>query len=346
MRLIIFFAISISFCLVACNSLDVDRSAKNLSEFDLTEFEYFDDRPQGAFIRNDIATSDESAALGRLLFYDTQLSRNNNISCATCHKQAFAFGESKAVGEGLFNDQLSRNSTALTYAGFRGQLFWDARSSKLKDAVLEPITNHSEMAMTSMDEVADKLKGSELYMDLFNQAFGLEPNSTSIGIALSSFIGSMYSFDSKFDHGREVNFVNFTEEELRGKAFFEGRGNCDKCHQGINFDSYYNASNIGLDLVTTDEGRGNGRFRVSSLRNIDQSAPYMHDGRFETLEEVIEHYNSGVKKHSSLAWWLKDNNQEPVRLNMTDTEKSDLLAFLLTLSDDSLVFDERFSNPF
>lgn len=202
------------------------------------------------------------------------------------------------------------------------------------------------MAMTSMEEVAKKLKSSDLYMNLLNQTYGLEPNSTSIGLALSSFIGSMYSFDSKYDHGREIEFVNFTDEELRGKALFEGRGNCDKCHRGINFDSYYTSANIGLDLNPLDEGAGNGRFRVPTLRNIDQSAPCMHDGRFQTLEEVIEHYNSGVKDHDNLSWWLKDEDKNPLKLNLSNQEKVDLLAFLMTLSDNSLVFDERFSNPY
>ena len=346
MRVIMFAALSICFCLVACNSLDVDRTDKNLTEFDLSEFDYFDDRPNGAFLRNSINRDNKSASLGRLLFYDTQLSRNNNVSCASCHKQAFAFGESKATSEGLFNDKLSRNATALSYVGFRGRYFWDNRSSKLADAVLEPIVNHSEMAMTSIDELSEKLKKSAFYMDLFNQAYGLEPSKISISQALASFIASMYSFDSKFDHGRAVDFLNFTEEEKRGKALFEGRTNCSKCHIGVNFDSYYASANIGLDLIPLDEGSGNGRFRVPSLRNIDQTAPYMHDGRFETLEEVIEHYNSGVKPHPNLEWWLKDENQNPNKLNLTDQEKSDLLSFLMTLSDNSLVFDERFSDPF
>ncbi len=347
MKKIIFSVISISCLFFACNSLEVDRSLKEIGEYDLSKFDYYDEVPQGAFLRNGINRNDKSAALGRLLFYDTQLSRNNNVSCASCHKQAFAFGESKAKGEGLFNDQLSRNSTALTYAGFRGRLFWDRRTSELKDAVLEPILDHSEMAMSSMEEVSDKLKESELYVSLFDEAFGVdEPDANSIGEALASFIGSMYSFDSKFDHGRDIEFANFSQSEMRGMELFHGRANCDACHAGLNFDRYYNAANIGLDIEYADQGAGNGSFRVPSLRNIDQTAPYMHDGRFETLEEVIEHYNSGIKDHPNLEWWFKDDNQEPIRLNLTDQEKADILAFLMTLSDHSLVFDERFSNPF
>ena len=347
MKEIVLSALSICFFLVACNSLEVDRERNEISEYDLSKFDYFDDVPNGIQLRSQISEDDKSAALGRLLFYDTQLSRNNNISCASCHKQAFAFAEEKATGEGLFSDKLSRNSTALTYAGFRGRLFWDGRVFSLDEAVLEPIVNHSEMAMSNMEEVADKLSNSDLYVSLFNEAYGVEgPNAETIGMALASFIGSMYSFDSKFDDGREIGFANFSESESRGMELFNGKANCDVCHQGVNFDSYYRAANIGLDLEYADQGLGNGKFRVPSLRNIDQTGPYMHDGRFETLEEVIEHYNSGIRNHPNLEWWFKDADQKPLRLNLTEQEKSDLLAFMMTLTDHSLVFDERFSNPF
>lgn len=313
----------------------------------LEVFDYYDDVPQGSHVRdNSLMGDNKKAALGRILFYDKKLSLNNNVSCATCHKQRFGFGEDQSVSTGLFGESSQRNSSALMYANYRGRFFWEGRSSRLREAVLEPILEHSEMAMPNIEALEAKLSEVDYYPELFNEAFGNDViSSFSIGKALGSFIASMYLFDSKYDQGLNVEFINFTQEEKKGLELFNNKAQCRSCHFGYNFDSYYQNANIGLALNYEDEGSGSGSFKVPTLRNIGITSPYMHDGRFKTLDEVIEHYNSGIKKHENLSWHLIDDN-DVKKLNLSEQEKSDLKAFLLTLTDESIAYDPRFSNPF
>ena len=312
-------------------------------------------------IKNDVAT------LGRVLFYDTQLSINNTIACGSCHLQSKAFSDLEEGSAGFKGIKTSRNSMAITNPMLTRNLFWDSRSKSLQDMVLKPVQNHIEMGMEDLNFLATKLKKSDYYPALFKKAFGT-PNGmnegvtvTGINTALMQFLASMVTHNSKFDAGAKSNFSNFNTLELVGKdLFLSERLSCAKCHTGVNFslsdentfDNPYSSdgsegtANIGLNMVYKDNGRSNGKFKIPSLRNIELTAPYMHDGRFKSLEEVIEHYNSGIQAHPQLDHNLKNSNGEPKRMNLTALEKSALIAFLKALTDNTYTTDPKFSNPF
>lgn len=307
-------------------------------------------------------TTNDGATLGRVLFYDQKLSANGKIACASCHKQDKSFSDDAILSIGFDGGKTGRHSMTLINARYyaRGRYFWDERASTLEEQVLMPFQDPVEMGMT-LDQVVNTVKSQSYYPDLFVKAFGSEEvSSDKISKALAQFVRSIVSYSSKYDEGRAVsaspiaNFPNFTAEENMGKNIFfrpipQGGGACVACHTTEAFiGSNIGPENNGLDAVsTTDLGAGNGRFKTTSLRNIDLTAPYMHDGRFATLEEVVEHYNSGIKAHPNLSPVLRTpNNGGPVRLNLNNTEKSALVAFLKTLTDHSIASEVKWSNPF
>jgi len=306
---------------------------------------------------NNPTVTNEGAALGRVLFYDTKLSINNEVSCGSCHDQSLAFADGKKLTEG-FNGQLTvRNSKAITNPYFSNNLFWDGRASDVLNLTLQPVSNHIEMGMEDMDFLAKKLSNIAYYKDLFKKAYNSsEITSDKISDAMAQFLCSMTTFESKYDEGLKTNFSNFTALEKQGKQIFESsKYLCQGCHSGITFDaenqfSYYGgpqngATNIGLPL-TRDKGIDDeGRFRIPSLRNIAKTAPYMHDGRFATLEEVIDHYSKGIETQEMLDPKLKSGNQAK-KFNISDDEKAALVAFMKTLTDEKFLTDPKYSNPF
>lgn len=313
------------------------------------------------------AITDHGATLGRVLFYDPQLSINNSISCASCHKQELAFSDGVAHSTGFGGKVTPRNSMAILNPVFNHNMFWDSRVNSVQELVTLPIQNHIEMGMENMENLVKKLQKVPYYQPLFAKAFGGAPvNEHSIGSALTQFVCAIASANSRFDKGQQNNFVEFTPLEMMGKdLFFSTRTNCSRCHAAPNFaapdfpggeygsggtfSSAQNArggANTGLDEVTTDRGIGDGKFRIPSLRNIALTSPYMHDGRFQTLEEVLEHYSTGVKRHPNLDNNMRRADGSPNNLQLSALEKQALLAFLHTLTDQQLLKDERFSNPF
>ena len=326
---------------------------------------------------SDNPVTDAGATLGRVLFYDKKLSLNNSTACATCHKQELAFSDNKRLSEGFMQGLTRRHSMGLTNAAYidpnggRGGanaatgFFWDARAATLEIQVLMPIQDKTEMGMT-LDSLTKRLAATNYYRPLFTAAFGSpEVTSDRVAKSLAQFIRSLISYRSKFDTGLQTNFQNFTAQENRGRAIFNGRdGNCQTCHGTRTQLVQENPENNGLDAVSTTDlgvaevtGNANdrGHFRVPSLRNIELTAPYMHDGRFQTLEEVVEHYNSGVQAHPNLSNQLRANGGQngrgnntvtPRRLNLSATDKQALVAFLKTLTDTEFIKDSRFSNPF
>lgn len=307
-----------------------------------------------------ITVTNEGATLGRVLFYDTQLSINNAVACASCHKQADAFSDKGLAGSVGFGGKTTpRNSMAICNVGFNNNLFWDSRTQSVRDLVLQPIQNHIEMGMEQPDKLVAKLSEISYYPDLFTKTYG-DPQVTSdrISDAISQFLVSMVSCNSKFDVGEETNFAHFSPLEKMGHSiFFGNKAKCGQCHAGANFSAPdgFNGSyggptikgtaNIGLAVNYKDNGKGNGHFKIPSLRNIALTAPYMHDGSLQTLEAVVEHYNSGIQAHNELDARLKPNNA-PQRLNLSNLEKQALVAFLNTLTDESITKDAKFSNPF
>lgn len=309
--------------------------------------------------------TDRGATLGRVLFYDRSMSFNNTISCASCHLQANAFTDPARFSTGFDGGLTGRNSMSLSNAKYyeNGHFFWDERANTLEDQTLMPIQDAVEMGMT-LELLEERLQEKEYYKILFNDAFGSEEvTSEKIARALSQFIRSMVSYQSKLDEGLilaqgpggNANLSNFTAEENLGRRIFNGpQGGCSGCHTG-NLQIMTEARNIGLDLVYTDNGLGNvtgnptdnGKFKSPSLRNVALTGPFMHDGRFATLREVIDHYDNGVENHPNLDPRLRVPGTDQIRrLNLTNAQKDALEAYLNTLTDNDFVTDVRFSDPF
>ncbi|MEM6785147.1 MAG: cytochrome c peroxidase, partial [Bacteroidota bacterium] len=299
--------------------------------------------------------TDAGATLGRVLFYDTRLSANQTVSCATCHRQADGFSDPEILSVGFQGGQTGRHSMTLAFARFydNGHFFWDERAATLEDQVLMPIQDDVEMGMT-LGDVRVRLEATDFYAGLFVDAFGTpEITDERMSRALAQFVRSMVAPASKFDEGRAAQpqgppgdpLDNFTAEENLGLELFYGRARCSACHRG-DLQVAVEALNNGLDAVTVDEGAGNGRFKTGSLRNIAVTAPYMHDGRFATLEQVVDHYDRGVQAHPNLSPPLVRGNGQPLRLNLIAEERAALVAFLRTLTDESFLVDERWSDPF
>ena len=246
-----------------------------------------------------------------------------------------------------------------------GRFFWDQRAATLEQQVLMPIQDLVEMGIT-LDTLVKRVQDQPYYPSLFTKSFGNNTiNSDLISKALSQFVRSIVSFQSKYDQGRQnfpanpapapnAVFPNFTTQENRGKEIFLSPiGGCAPCHGSETFTAPQEKNN-GLDMSTVDRGFGavlnnanlDATFKVGSLRNIELTAPYMHDGRFATLEQVVEHYNSGVKNHPNLSQQLRLPNGQPRLLNLSDADKAALVAFLKTLTDTNVTADVKYSSPF
>jgi cytochrome c peroxidase len=286
------------------------------------------------------------ATLGRVLFYDNILSLNNTVACASCHKQSLAFADNAAFSTGFMSKLTPRNSMSIVNLREHEGLFWDLRESNLATMVVKPVQNHIEMGFDDMQHVVAKMNAVDYYKPLFFKAFGNnEISEEGIQSALATYLRSMVTYNTKYDAGMNNSFANFNSQEIMGKELFETH--CASCHFGTEFKApWQNSANIGLDQTYTDQGTGEGNFKIPSLRNIALTGPYMHDGRFNTLSEVVEHYNSGIKNHPQLNWELRGPDGGPQRLNMSQGDKDALVAFLNTLTDWKFVSDPRFSNPF
>ncbi len=310
--------------------------------------------------------TDAGATLGRVLFYDNLLSANNTTACASCHLQEYGFSDTTQFSIGFDGEQTTRNSMPLANNRyyFNKSFFWDERAATLEEQVLMPIQDLVEMGLT-LPELEAKLQATSYYPDLFNAAFNSPVvTSENIAKALSQFIRSMVSLNSKFDIGAEelplngavtMDLPNFTAEENLGRRIFFQEARCTACHA---FDVFVGIDhkNNGLDMEYTDNGIGdvldnpsmNGLFKVPSLKNIALTAPYMHDGRFNTLMEVVNHYNTGVQAHPNLSNDLKEDNGsgQPKMLGLNSAEKQALVAFLETLTDYDFITESKFSDPF
>ena len=339
------------------------------------------DRRRGGVARTDNTPrdnpiTDEGATLGRVLFYDKRLSANDTVSCSSCHHQEYGFSDPEQFSKGFNGERTRRHSMSLANARYyrSGRFFWDERAATLEDQVLMPIQDEVEMGMT-LDALEPKLAATAFYPPLFEDAFGTaEVTRELISRALAQFVRSMVSYRSPYDEafrGRRPDFSQvFSEQEQLGARLFgavrgggrgdgreRGRGRaggpgrsrsagCERCH-GTVAQVGTRLSNNGLDEDTSeDQGAGRGRFKVPSLRNIAVTSPYMHDGRFRTLREVIEHYNSGVQSHPNLNRGLRGRNRQPRRLNLDGEQIDALVAFLNTLTDEAFLTDPKFSDPF
>jgi len=310
--------------------------------------------------------------LGRRLFYDPCLSGTNTVSCSTCHMQRLAFTDGKPTSVGVTGKPLSFNSMSLANLMWGPpHFFWNGRASSLEEQALVPIQHRDEMAQ-NLDELVRELGEDETYRELFDLAYG-EISPATIAAGLASFERTLVSSNSRYDQFLRGEIALSEIEELGRKLFMahpdvkaSRRGaNCIDCHSqfltsgfSTQFDGFTNnglntEENLpaGLQEVT-GKPEHRGWFKVPTLRNIALTAPYMHDGRFNTLEEVLNHYDSSIRKSSTLSPLIMEadnlhkDSEDRISLNLDGPEKTALIAFLHTLTDDEFVTAERFSNPF
>ncbi len=351
---------------------------------------------------------DAKASLGRVVFYDKNLSKDGTVSCASCHKQNRAFSDDVAFSSGVGGQVTARNSMSLTniasfaahYAEIDGRtplLLWDGRAAEVVNQAPMAFANPHEMGL-SMADVVQNAKALEYYPYFMTQAFG-DPEVTEARLleGLQEFVRALGSADSKLDRALEkVNgdlfgttmatipitqqrdtivayyygthtitvtdtigadtialpLMGFNDSELHGRTLFAQ--NCTKCHTPIrSLQQEFMACN-GLEMNYIDKGRGavtgnpadDGVFKSPSLRNIHLTAPYMHDGRFKTLEEVMDFYSTGIQANPNLHPLLRDANGQALQMNFTAQEKKDLIAFLKTMTSYDVLQDPRFSSPF
>ncbi len=306
----------------------------------------------------------EGVELGRKLFYEKKLSGDNTISCAACHAPASAFSDPNQFSTGIDGIQGARNSMALINLGWNDSFFWDGRSHSLEEQILRPVEDPIEMHDT-WKNVVSELNASLEYKNMFFKAFGSAGiDSTRGAKAIAQFLRTMISGSSKYDvmykyenglplsSSEQSIYSSITLNEWGGYDLFKSLNgaDCFHCHNGP-LMQVKKFSNNGLDATFSDLGRGaitgnpndNGKFKVPTLRNIAYSAPYMHDGRFTTLDEVINHYSSGVVMSPTIDPLIEYASQGGVGLDFT--ERNLVKAFLMTLSDESFINNPAFQEP-
>ena len=313
-------------------------------------------------IPGDNPLTKEGVQLGRMLFYDKQLSGDGSLACAGCHVQENGFSDTARFSTGILGLQGGRQAMAsFNMLWNNNEFFWDGRAHLLRDQAILPIQDSLEMNET-LENVVIKLSASQTYLDQFKRAFGdSEINSLKISLALEQFMNSIVSWNSKYDKAKRGELA-LSDSEERGKNLFFDEYNqyfpstsgadCAHCHSGGNFenDKYIN-NGLDADANFLDDGRMNvtldpmdrAKFKVPTLRNIELTPPYMHDGRFSTLEEVVDHYNSGLVSSTTIDLALENNRA--TGLFLTAQDKADLVAFLKTLTDTDMTTDPRYSAP-
>lgn len=304
--------------------------------------------PEMTFDKSENPITKNGVELGRKLFYEGRLSRNNTISCGFCHIQENAFTHhGHNVSHGI-DDRLGiRNAPPIQNMIFLKRYMWDGVIHNLNEQPIIPITDANEMD-SSMPETITKLNKDDLYKRLFKQAYGDE-NITGERVlkALSQFMATLISADSKYDRFKQGK-ENLSLEESQGMALFQQK--CASCHSGALFTDesfrntgmYYNMQfkDAGRHRVTLDQNDWM-IFRVPSLRNVEYTAPYMHDGRFYTLEAVLNFYSDNVEDNPNLDSQLKQNNHIGIAMNAQ--EKQFIIAFLKTLSDKNFITNPKFA---
>ncbi|HEY2580209.1 MAG TPA: cytochrome c peroxidase [Mucilaginibacter sp.] len=300
--------------------------------------------------------------LGRLLFYEKKLSANNTLSCSNCHQQSKAFTDGKALSEGVDHMLASRNSMSLTNLLWSRKFFWDGRAGSLEEQAVFPLTNPHEMGQ-QLDESVRKLTEDPKYPALFKLVYGDETiTADRIVKAISQFERTLISCNSRYDLYLRGAYQPTDQEQQGMKLFMNGAqpekgirgGNCAHCHGGVkNYMELFH--NNGLDSIPKDKGiealtglaADRGRFKAPTLRNIALTAPYMHDGRFRTLDEVVGHYSEHIIRSPSLSSFLQGESNEPgdISLKFRPDEKKEIIAFLNMLTDSTFITDPRFSDP-
>lgn len=304
---------------------------------------------------SDNPLSKDGIELGRKLFYDVRLSGNNQVNCASCHQQDKAFSDGKALTNvGVSGITLHRHSPSLINVAWHNNgLFWDGGSTNLESQAFAPITNADEMAQ-NLYELEDELKQVPEYVSLFRKVFNDTIKSNYVARALAQFQRTLISSNAKYDKFvRNEENTTLTTQELQGLNLVKTK--CQHCHSTDLFtDDLYHNNGIDDDFSNTSfSNLFLGRFRITNniadigkyktptLRNVMLTAPYMHDGRFATIEDVLHHYSNGVKISTTTDPFLIPNNGIP----LTNTEKQAIIAFLHTLTDYDFISNPNFAQP-
>lgn len=279
----------------------------------------------------------EKVELGKLLFFDTRLSKDGTINCATCHAPEFGFAEPRKVSTGIGGAQGGRNAPTAINSGFSFFQFWDGRSPSLEDQATGPMANPIEMGHT-LEAVTKAVSSVESYRPYFKAAFGDETVTIDrIAQAVASFERTLLSGNSAWDRyavGHDEGALS--DSAKRGLKLFEGKAKCSLCHAGFNLsDGIFHNLGVGMSAAEPDLGRfkvtgqpaDKGAFKTPTLRDISKTAPYMHDGSQATLEEVVEFYNKGGEPNPTL-------DVKVVKLDLSAQEKADLVAFMKALDGD------------
>ena len=385
--LFLFGIIASIFIAVSCSKTKAEYpvvAAKFGSNIDLNKLANYANQPRPGYIRKDNTGSNgitnSKATLGRVLFYDKQLSIDNSIACASCHKQAFAFGDTAIASAGVAGGLTTRHSMRLVNSRFANEVkfFWDERAASLEAQTTQPIQSHVEMGFSgqsgrpALASLLTKLQGLDYYNELFKFAYGdVNVTEERLQECLAQFVRSIQSFDSKFDVGRaqvpadNVDFPNFTAQENQGKNIFiappvfnasgvrtSGGFGCQGCHAAPEFDIDPNTGNNGVIGVLNGPGIDVNVTRAPSLRDLVgingvPNSPMMHTANFATLQNVIGHYGNIniAPANTRLDPRLRPNGFGQ-QLNVTATEVQSVVAFLKTLTGTAVYTDARWSDPF
>lgn len=333
------------------------------------KFEDFElDLPMGLnrddfYLPPDNPITRDKVALGRSLFFDPRLSVDNSVSCSTCHSPQIAFSDNRKVSLGVESRAGDRNAPAIINRAFSRLQFWDGAANSLEEQARVPLINPREMAMPSHDVLVKKVRDIRGYRSWFKSIYAREVNIDDLAKAIAAFERTVVSGNSRFDEFKNGNEHALSESEKRGLAIFEGKARCAQCHNGPNFtDEKFHNIGVGWDATLVDLGRYKvthdeqeiGAFKTPTLREIEGTAPYMHNGAFATLEETVAFYNDGgianpfldvemrrpkLTLEQMLEYYEKRKSAEKlspeavlVKLELTKQEQADLVAFLKTLS--------------
>ena len=334
---------------MSCSEEDTDNGYEAIVENDTLSIEIPDYFPEVTYNFEANPPTEKGFELGKKLFYDGKLSSDGVVSCGFCHIQDFSFTHhTHIVSHGVNGALGNRNAQPLQNMIFMNEFTWDGAAESLDAQPIIPITAEVEMN-ESFSNIIDKLQTDKEYPQLFAEAFeNGEVNTDNMLKAISQFLVMMVSADSKYDKILKNEGSQFTEEEEAGKVLFDQK--CATCHAGVLFtDQSYRNNGLPIDPEYDDEGRSRVtglqadkyKFKVPSLRNIQITYPYMHDGRFQTLAQVLDHYDSGMVATENLDPIFQQN--ETLGISLTEDEKQKIIAFLETLTDDNFLLDDRFA---
>jgi cytochrome c peroxidase len=295
--------------------------------------------------------------LGKMLFFDPMLSGSNRISCSSCHLPSHYFSDSLSLSIGHNGARTKRNSMSLVNLAYANAFFWDGQATTLEDFIFHPITNKDEMNQNS-DSLVLELQADSMYLRLFETCFPIDGITTySIAVAISTYVRTLTSSSSyldsiiqavqRLDYNESLNHPTMYKQALFpniSHRAIKALNLCEQCHGGFNYGGV-GFRNNGLDSLFQDSGRyyatgqidDIGKFKVVSLRNIANTYPYMHDGRFRSLIEVIQHYNSGIQYSASLDTLLMDSLGNPIKLGLNEEEIDDMIQFLNLLTDNAFL---------